>query len=186
MPKTIKEINEILAFNTQTFDFIIVDLFKDFDNQDYLDSLKRFSKKLFVLSDEPKQFNIKADAVFAFSENQELFNYNNFQTKYYTGLKYFPLHSKFQEIARKKVNKKVANVLLTFGGSDPNNFTCKTISTFPKEDQKHTRLILAILHLAHSIAKPLKFSNLLYKRTEDDDGNCLSQFTPGKIPILHG
>jgi len=131
---SIKEINETLSSNKKTFNTIIVDHFKEFDNQEYLDSLKLFCNKLFVLSDEPKQFRIDVTAVFAFSENQESFNYKNLKTKYYTGLRYFPLHSKFQEVPRKKVNKKVTNVLITFGGSDPNNFSGKLISILKQLD----------------------------------------------------
>ena len=131
---SIQEINKALSSYNKFFDFIIVDLFEDFDNQKYLDNLKLFCKKLFILSDEPKQFYIQADAVFAFSENQELFYYNKLKTKYYTGLKYFPLHSKFQEAPKKIVNNKVSKVLITFGGSDPNNFSGKLVSFLKQVD----------------------------------------------------
>ncbi|MFX1337554.1 MAG: glycosyltransferase [Promethearchaeota archaeon] len=131
---SIQEINEVLNSYNKIFDFIILDLFEDFDNQEYLNNLKLFCSKLFVLSDEPKQFYIQVNAVFAFSENQESFNYNNLRTKYYTGLKYFPLHSKFQEVPKKKVNKKVSKVLITFGGSDPNNFSGKLVSSLKQLD----------------------------------------------------
>jgi len=131
---SIKEINERLSFNNKTFDFIIVDLFKDFDNQEYLNYLKSFCKKLFVLSDEPKPFFIDVDAVFAFSENQEAIDYKNLQTKYYTGLRYFPLHNKFHDVPRKIVEKKVTNVLITFGGGDPNNFANRLINILKQTD----------------------------------------------------
>jgi len=131
---SINEINERLSFNNKTFDFIIVDLFKDFDNQEYLNYLKSFCKKLFVLSDEPKPFFIDVDAVFAFSENQEAIDYKNLQTKYYIGLRYFPLHNKFHDVPKKKVKKKVSYVLITFGGSDPNNFSNKLISILKQLD----------------------------------------------------
>lgn len=127
---SIKEINDILSTKKITFDIIIVDLFKDFDNQEYLDCLKLFCKEIFVLSDEPTQFYIDVDGVFAFSENQELFNYNNLKTKYYTGLKYFPLHSKFKEVPKKIGKKKITKILITFGGSDPNNFSSKLVHIF--------------------------------------------------------
>ena len=130
----IEEINKTLSSNKKTFDVIIVDLFKDFDNQEYLNYLKSFCKKLFVLSDEPKPFFIDVDAVFAFSENQEAIDYKNLQTKYYTGLRYFPLHNKFKDVPKKKVNKKVTNVLITFGGSDPNNFANRLINILKQLD----------------------------------------------------
>jgi spore coat polysaccharide biosynthesis predicted glycosyltransferase SpsG len=140
---SIEEINKSLSAKKGLYDIIIVDLFNNFDNQKYLNSLKCFCKKIFVLSDEPKQFFIEVDGVFAFSENQETFNYNMLKTKYYTGLKYFPLHSKFQSVPRKNVNKKVTNILLTFGGSDPNNFSSK-VTTVLKQIDLNVSIILVL------------------------------------------
>ncbi len=131
---SIKETIELLISNKKNFDLIIVDLFKDFDNQEYLNNLKHFCKNLFVLSDEPKPFYIDVDAVFAFSENQTASDYKNFKTQYYTGLRYFPLHNKFRDVPRKKVKKKVGNVLITFGGSDPNNYSLKLIKILKQLD----------------------------------------------------
>ena len=140
---SIDQIKKTLSPNKGVYDVIIVDLFKDFDNQEYLDSLKSFCKKIFVLSDEPKQFFIEVDGVFAFSENQDFFDYNMLKTTYYTGLTYFPLHSKFQSVPRKNVSKKVTNILLTFGGSDPNNFSSK-VTTVLKQIDLNVSIILVL------------------------------------------
>ena len=122
---SINEINNALRGYKKRFDLIIVDLFKDFDNQEYLNYLKKNCKKLFVLSDDPDPFYIDVHAVFAISETQESNDYSYLKTNYYTGLKYFPLNIKFQNVPKKQIKKKVENILITFGGSDPNNYSGK-------------------------------------------------------------
>lgn len=159
---SIEEINKTLNSNKELYDIIIVDLFEEFDNQEYLDSLKCFCKKIYVLSDEPKQFFIEVDGVFAFSENQEFFDYSMLKTKYYTGLKYFPLHSKFQSVPRKNVNKKVTNILFTFGGSDPNNFSSKVITILKQLDRNLS--VILILGLGFS---KVMYNELIKEKTEN-------------------
>ena len=48
------------------------------------------------------------------------------------GSKYFILRDEFLNINSKKINKIVKNVLITFGGVDPNNFTLKTLHSISK------------------------------------------------------
>ncbi len=121
------EINKVLIAYNQKFNTIMVDIFKDFDNQKYLNNLKKYGDTLFVLSDDPNPFKIDVDAVFAISENQDSVDYKNSKTEYYTGLKYFPLHNKFQNVLKKKIKEQVDNILLTFGGADPKNYSTKLL-----------------------------------------------------------
>ncbi len=159
---SIEEINKILSSNKVFYDIIIVDLFEEFDNQEYLDSLKCFCKKIYVLSDEPKQFFIEVDGVLAFSENQEFFDYSMLKTTYYTGLTYFPLHSKFKTVPRKNVNKEVNNILITFGGSDPNNFSSKVITILKRLDLNVS--IILVLGLGFSKAM---YNELIKEKAEN-------------------
>ncbi len=121
------EIEKVLNAYNKKFKAILVDIYKDFDNQVYINNLKKYCKVLFVLSDDPNPFKIEADGVFAISENQDSVDYKNSKTEYYTGLKYFPLHNKFQNVPKKKIKEKVVNILLTFGGADPKNYSTKLL-----------------------------------------------------------
>ncbi|MFX0069845.1 MAG: PseG/SpsG family protein [Candidatus Hermodarchaeota archaeon] len=125
--ESIKEIKSILDSFNREFHLIMVDLVKNFDNQDYLNTFKGYCNKLYVLSDDPHKFNIDVNGVFAISPNQELFDYNRSKSKYYTGLKYFPLHKIYQNVQKKNIREQVSKILLTFGGSDPNNYSSKII-----------------------------------------------------------
>ena len=49
--------------------------------------------------------------------------------KHYFGHKYFMLRDEFIYSEQKEVKKEVKNVLITFGGVDPNNYTKKVIET---------------------------------------------------------
>jgi UDP-2,4-diacetamido-2,4,6-trideoxy-beta-L-altropyranose hydrolase len=140
---SMNEINNLLNVYKQKFDLIVVDLFKDFDNQEYLNNLKKYCKKLFVLSDEPDPFYVDVDAVFAISETQVSNDYSNLKTKYYAGLKYFPLNSKFQGVPKKIIKKNVENILITFGGSDPNNYSAEIMKTL-KEIRLNAKITLVI------------------------------------------
>ncbi|TFG15980.1 MAG: hypothetical protein EU535_00030 [Promethearchaeota archaeon] len=143
LPDSMNEIDIILKDYKRKFDLIMVDLPKDFDNQTYLNNLKKYCKKLYVLSDEPNPFFIDVDAVFAISENQELYDYSNITTKYYAGLKYFPLNNKFETVPKKKIKKKVGKILITFGGSDPNNISGKIMKIL-KEINLNMPIILVL------------------------------------------
>jgi spore coat polysaccharide biosynthesis predicted glycosyltransferase SpsG len=72
------------------------------------------------------------DGVFAVSPNQEFLDYTNVRTKYYTGLKYFPLQEVFQKVPKKIIKKEISNILLTFGGSDPKNYSGRVIKILKK------------------------------------------------------
>jgi spore coat polysaccharide biosynthesis predicted glycosyltransferase SpsG len=125
--ESIKEMETLLSSYNSNFSLIMVDLFKCFNNQDYLDCLKKYGNKLFVLSDDPHPFYIDVDGVFAVSPNQEPLDYTNIRTKYYTGLKYFPLQRDFETVPKKIIKKEISNILLTFGGSDPKNYSYRLI-----------------------------------------------------------
>jgi len=103
----IKEIETFLKENNTFFNITIIDLQKEFNNQAYLDIFKYYCNKRIVFSDDPNPFYIDVDIVFAFSQNQEEYNYEHVKnTKYYTGLQYFPLNKNYQEIEKIKIKNK--------------------------------------------------------------------------------
>jgi spore coat polysaccharide biosynthesis predicted glycosyltransferase SpsG len=140
----IKEIDANLKENNNFFEITIVDLQKEFNNQTYLDIFKKHSNKIIVFSDDPNPFYIDVDIVFAFSQNQEEYNYEHFKnTKYYTGLRYFPLNKIYQDVKKKEISRDIKNILLTFGGADPKNYS-NYISDFLKNVDLKANCVLIL------------------------------------------
>ena len=166
--EVIKEIEEILKISNNFFEIIILDLQKEFNNQTYLDIFKKYSKKIIVFSDDPNPFYIDVDMVFAFSQNQEEYNYEHLNnTKYYTGLQYFPLNKIYQDVKKKEILHEIKNILLTFGGADPKNYSNR-IGKILKNEDINANLFL-ILGRAFSKRKykdllKIKLKNLTIKK----------------------
>ncbi|MBD3342064.1 MAG: hypothetical protein GF353_23390 [Candidatus Lokiarchaeota archaeon] len=139
--KTIKNITEaienmkkLFAPNFHWFDFIIVDLPYFFENQSYIDYLKKYCQKIVIISDAPKFFKINADLVFLISSHRDsIFLDDETNTKYFCGLRYFPLRESFQKVGIKTIKPKVSTILLTFGGSDPMNFSKRILNLLKKK-----------------------------------------------------
>lgn len=53
---------------------------------------------------------------------------------FYTGEKYYCARNEFLNINPKKVREEVESVLVTFGGTDPNNLTLKTLNAISKSN----------------------------------------------------
>ncbi|MHA1765828.1 MAG: UDP-2,4-diacetamido-2,4,6-trideoxy-beta-L-altropyranose hydrolase [Promethearchaeota archaeon] len=52
-----------------------------------------------------------------------LFKRKNFYENHYWGRDYYILREEFFMVGKKKIKEKVENILITFGGTDPNNYT---------------------------------------------------------------
>ncbi|TFG08889.1 MAG: hypothetical protein EU539_01085 [Promethearchaeota archaeon] len=181
--ESIEEIEKVLVSLNRKFDIILIDLVKNFNNQQYLNNIKNFCKKLFILSDDPAKFCVNVDAVFAISPNQEFFTYKGLETKYYTGLRYFPLHRKFQNVRKKKIKKAVSNILLTFGGSDPNNYSMKIVEILRKINLNPQIILIlgaAFPESEYEKLRQKKFKNLKIKK---DVSNMISYFRDADIAI---
>lgn len=132
----IREIVKILDFNNKFFDIILVDL-QHIKDQEDIHYLKKYCTKLYLISDDISPLYMDVDAIFAITVNQEEINYRNIKnTKYYTGLKYFPLNRKFKAVSKKTIKKEVSNILLTFGGADPKNYSNILINILKKMNLK--------------------------------------------------
>ncbi|MFA6081577.1 MAG: UDP-2,4-diacetamido-2,4,6-trideoxy-beta-L-altropyranose hydrolase [Patescibacteria group bacterium] len=53
-------------------------------------------------------------------------------SQYLLGPKYAPLRKEFWDVSIKKINKKIKNILVTFGGDDKRNLTSKVLSLLQK------------------------------------------------------
>jgi CMP-N-acetylneuraminic acid synthetase/spore coat polysaccharide biosynthesis predicted glycosyltransferase SpsG len=105
----------------QNVDLIINDRLDTKDS--YIDELKKLNLKVINFEDLGTGA-LKADLVVnaIYPEKQVLKNH-------YFGHDYFILRDEFIYSSQKDVGKDVKNILITFGGVDPNNYTKKVIET---------------------------------------------------------
>ena len=97
----------------------------------YLSSLKKQSDVLMSFEDL-KDYPYQSDIVvipYVGSNNLKVFP-NNQKTKYLLGSNFFPIKNDFER--RKIISKKVSNILVTMGGSDPEKITLKVLRAFNK------------------------------------------------------
>ena len=122
----------------------------------YMDGLLAHKVKIMNIEDLGPGSNQAEVVVNAIYPEQEVAKSNHF-----FGPKYFCIRDEFYEAKPINVNEKVANVLLSFGGVDPNNLTLKTLDAIYEYCQKAGIKITVILGLGYSNKESLsKFSNI--------------------------
>jgi UDP-2,4-diacetamido-2,4,6-trideoxy-beta-L-altropyranose hydrolase len=103
---------------------------------DYLLQLKKLS--IFLISfEDPFNCVHAADIIiipYLGSDKQALKKKEN--TKYLLGLEYYILRSEFVNVKPTQINKELKNVLITMGGSDPQNITGKVLKSLKNSDLK--------------------------------------------------
>ena len=113
-----KLIDDIIKLNP---DIIINDILDT--QKDYIKKLKKLEYKIINFEDlgEGSRY---ADVVInaIYPEKKVLKNH-------FLGHKYFVLRDEFLFSKRKKINKSVKRILITFGGVDPNNYTLKVLKS---------------------------------------------------------
>lgn len=107
-------------------DIIINDILDT--TREYMLSLKDSGSKVFNFEDLGSGAEL-ADGVFNALYPGSVPNEN-----FYTGEKYYCARNEFLTIEPKEINKEVENVLITFGGTDPNNLTLKTLNAISKSN----------------------------------------------------
>ncbi|MCL2156712.1 MAG: UDP-2,4-diacetamido-2,4,6-trideoxy-beta-L-altropyranose hydrolase [Methanobrevibacter sp.] len=114
----------------------------------YIKNLK--NNKYFVVNFEDIGEGSKyADIVFdALCEHQIPFK------NLYSGHKYYNLKDEFFYHDKKEINEEIKEILLTFGGSDPNDLTQKTLNALLKSNYKNK--ITIILGLGYKDKKEIK------------------------------
>jgi len=88
---------------------------------DYIKKLKK--RNIYVVNFEDlgegaKEANLVINA---------LYEKKRFLNNYYWGKEYYILREEFYLVNRKTINEKVKNILITFGGTDPNNYTLRVL-----------------------------------------------------------
>ena len=122
----------------------------------YMDGLLAHKVKVMNVEDLGPGSNLAEVVVNAIYPEQEVVKSNHF-----FGPKYFCIRDEFYEAKPINVNEKVTNVLLSFGGVDPNNLTLKTLDAIYEFCQKEGIKITVILGLGYSNKESLsKFSNI--------------------------
>ena len=87
-----------------------------------------------------------------------MYNNENKIKNHFFGSKYFILRDEFLSLKLKKINHTVKNVLLTFGGVDPNDFTLKTLNSISDFCIKNNIKITVILGLGYNNINLIKRS----------------------------
>ncbi len=147
-----KDKKDILdKINEYNPDIIINDILNT--NSKYIKSLK--DKNYFIINFEDLGGGIKyANIVF-----DALYEHKIPLKNLYSGHKYYILKDEFNYQDPKVITKEVNNILLTFGGSDPNNFTEKTLEAILESN--YNNKIEIILGLGYLNKKEIqeKFKN---------------------------
>lgn len=102
--------------------------------EEYINSLKE--KRLFIVNFEDlgKGSEIADLVINALYEGKK--NTGN----YYWGKDYYILREEFHNIGYKEINKDVKNILITYGGTDPNNYTKKVLNIINKLNLKDLQI----------------------------------------------
>ncbi len=113
----VEEFRRIIRAYNQ--DIIINDILDT--NMDYIKLLKE--RQFFIVNFEDLGEGAKsADLVI-----NALYGRKNFFDNHYWGKDYYILRKEFHQVPQKRNNEEVSNILITFGGTDPNNYTEKVL-----------------------------------------------------------
>lgn len=75
---------------------------------------------------------------------------------FYTGEKYYCPRMEFMDINKKEIREQVSNILITFGGTDPNNLTLKTLNSIVNSEREFSITIIVgpgYAHLDHLMSE---------------------------------
>jgi CMP-N-acetylneuraminic acid synthetase/spore coat polysaccharide biosynthesis predicted glycosyltransferase SpsG len=107
-------------------DIIINDILDT--NQEYILALKEMGVKVFNFED------LGSGAEYADGVFNALYPGSVPSGSFYTGERYYCARNEFINIKPKEIKEQVKNVLITFGGTDPNNLTLKTLNAISKSN----------------------------------------------------
>jgi CMP-N-acetylneuraminic acid synthetase/spore coat polysaccharide biosynthesis predicted glycosyltransferase SpsG len=97
-------------------------------NKEYILSLKELGLKVFNFED------LGSGAEFADGVFNALYPGSVPSGNFHTGENFYCARNEFINVEPKKVSQSVENVLITFGGTDPNNLTLKTLNAISKSN----------------------------------------------------
>jgi UDP-2,4-diacetamido-2,4,6-trideoxy-beta-L-altropyranose hydrolase len=98
--------------------------------------------KLLLCIDDHNRINYPRSVVLNGNLYAEDFEYPKNGNEYLLGPKFTPLRKGFTRIQKKKINKKIATVLITFGGGDTKNITPEIIQLLCKTHPKWNKKVI--------------------------------------------
>ena len=130
--KNIKNIYDIINKN---FDVIVNDKLDNSIN--YMKLLKKFNAKIINIEDYGNGLNLSDIKINELGDLKE----NTNKTTFY-GYKYFLLRTEFLLQKKYLFRKKIKNILLTFGGTDPSNYTFKILKEISNIINTNIKIII--------------------------------------------
>ncbi len=128
--------------------FIVINDILDTDIE-YIKFLKE--KGIFIINFEDLGEGAKvADLVI-----NALYVRKNFLENHYWGKDYYILREEFHLVGRRRISKEVTNIIISYGGTDPNNYTEKILDILESLKIKDLK-VNAILGLGYKNAEKLK------------------------------
>jgi CMP-N-acetylneuraminic acid synthetase/spore coat polysaccharide biosynthesis predicted glycosyltransferase SpsG len=149
--KVFKQQKQNIIFDIKKInpDIIINDILDT--KQRYMKNLNELNKKIINFEDlgeGSKLSDLTINAIYSKKRSYP---------KTYFGHKYFVLRDEFVLKSPRPINKKVKNILITFGGVDPNNFTKKVITAIQPECKKRKINVKVITGFGYKQHGTLKF-----------------------------
>lgn len=116
---------------------------------EYINSLRK--RNIFIvnfedLGDGTKRANLVINA---------LYKRKNFLENHYWGKDFYILREEFFLVGQKNIKKDVKNILITYGGTDPNNYTGKVLKVIDELRLKNVKIVV-ILGLGYKHYEELK------------------------------
>lgn len=132
--KELKEVKDTIK--EKNIDILITDSY--YIDKKYLLEIKKYIEVLVTISHYPL-FPYPSDIVINGNIYAPDLNYSslNGNTEFLLGTKYTLLRSEFWNIPQRTVNKKVSNILVSVGGSDPLNLTPKILKSLAISNEKY-------------------------------------------------
>ncbi len=137
--KNLSLIQHIIDINP---DIVINDILDT--SYDYVKTLKQHNFKVINFEDLGEGASV-ADVVI-----NALYKEKNLKYNHYFGHQYFLPRDEFYYQKTKKINNRVKEVLITYGGVDPNNFTLKTLQAINSYCKKKSIKITIILGIGYN------------------------------------
>lgn len=139
------ELNEIIEY-IREYDIQILFIDSYYVTEEYFLKLKPFVKKIAYIDDINK-FTYPVDILINGNITAEYMNYKRYTNEeiMLLGTKYNLIRDEFKNLPTKAINNEVKEIMITTGGSDPYNMSCKILDILLKDDELSSLIINVII-----------------------------------------
>ena len=147
--------NELRIIEEVNYDYKIDAVLLDINNFHSFKTLNLYKKYLNFLKDfqfvlisfeDPKNCIHTADLIIIpYLDSLKFIPREIYGDKYLLGLDYYILRSEFVNVKPIKINREVKNILITMGGSDPQNMTTKVLTALSELSSLNLTIVLGEL-----------------------------------------